>query len=213
MKEKTLKNLVSLYVFILLAWGFYRFLFRFPEEIEELVFKPLIWLVPTLLLIWKERGDFASLGLTSKNLAKSCLWGLGLGIVFAAEGLIIHFIKKEGFILDLQVPLNVLATCFLVSIATALSEETVFRGYIFRRLWEILGRELQANLISSLAWSLVHLPITIFVFNFNVAETIAFLVLNFVFGAASAFVFARTKNLLGSLLLHVLWSFPILLFG
>lgn len=213
MKEKTIKNLVSLYVFIFLVWGFYRFLFRFPEEIEELAFKPLIWLGPTLFLVWRQKENFASLGITSKNLAKSCLWGVGLGLVFAVEGLIIYFLKQESFNLDFAISSQVLAISLIMALATATSEETVFRGYIFSRLLKILGKELQANVASSLAWSLVHLPITIFVFNFNTAETMAFLVLNFVFGVGSAFVFARTRNLSGSLLLHVLWSFPILLFG
>lgn len=213
MREKTIKNLVSLYVFIFLVWGFYRFLFRFPEEIEELVFKPLIWLGPTLFLVLSQKENLSSLGLTSKNLAKSCLWGVGLGLVFAVEGLIIHFLKQEGFNLNFAISSQVLVTSLIVAVATAISEEIVFRGYIFSRLLEILGKELQANVASSLAWSLIHLPITIFVFNFNLAETAAFLVLNFVFGVASAFVFARTKNLSGCLLLHVLWGFPILLFG
>lgn len=212
MKEKTIKNLASLYAFILITWGFYRFLFRFPEEIEELIFKPVIWLGPTLFLVLREKEEFASLGFTRKNLAKSCLWGLGLGLVFAAEGLIIHFLKKEGFVLDFQVSSQVLVTSLMVAVATAVSEETVFRGYIFNRLWQILKREYQANFISSFAWSLVHLPITIFVFHFGLPETVAFLILNFVFGAASAFVFARTRNLVSSLALHVLWSLPINLF-
>jgi len=41
---------------------------------------------------------------------------------------------------------------------------------------------------------------------------LAYLFFVFVFGFGSAFVFGRSRNLASSILLHVFWSWPIILF-
>ena len=215
MKAKTLKRAIGLYTFIFIIWGFYRFLFKLPEEIEELVLKPIVWLGPLFWLLWKDKEDFASVGWSTKNLFKSLYLGIGLGILFAIEGLFAHTLKYGGVSF---VQLSFLATpvLFLValglSLATAISEETVFRGYLFNRLWKVLQNEWSANLLSSLAWALVHFPVTIFVFHYNFSQMLAFLFLTFVFGVGSAFVFARTGTITASILLHIFWGWPIILF-
>ncbi|MEK7182892.1 MAG: CPBP family intramembrane glutamic endopeptidase, partial [Patescibacteria group bacterium] len=94
----------------------------------------------------------------------------------------------------------------------ALSEETVFRGFIFNRLWKAFQGEWSANLLTSSGWALIHLPVTVFVLKYDVAQAVSFLFLTFLFGVASAFVFARTGNVFSSVLLHVFWEWPIILF-
>jgi len=213
-KEKTVKRVCSLYVFIFILWGFYRFLFLFPEEVEELFFKPLVWLLPTFYLVLKDKEGLSSLGFSSKNLLKSIFLGLLLGIFFVFEGLLAYFLKSYSFsFIKFDLSFKVFAFSLFLSLATAFSEETVFRGYIFSRLCRILNSKWQANFVSSLGWSLVHLPITIFVFHFTFLEVIAFLVLTFVFGLAASFVFSKTQNLVGPLILHVLWALPNTLFA
>lgn len=215
MKSKIeFKRVTLLYVFILLIWGFYRYLFRLPEEIEEIILKPIIWLGPVLFLVWREKKGLKSIGWSLNNLFKSLYLGIGLGILFAFEGLLTHLLKYQGFsFVDLQYQtLSALLVALGVSLATAISEETAFRGYIFNRLWPLLKNEWAANLITSFGWALVHLPITFFVFHYNFEQMVTFLVLVFVFGIASAFIFARTKTIVASILLHVFWAWPIILF-
>ena len=209
-----LKRVTLLYVFILLIWGFYRYLFRFPEEIEELVLKPIFWLGPVMFLLWREKKSLDSIGWSTKNLFKSLYLGVGLGMVFALEGLLIHWLKYQSFsFINLQYQsLSVLLVAMGVSLVTAITEESAFRGYIFNRLWYIFKSEWAANLISSFGWALVHLPITYFVLHYSFEQMITYLVLIFIFGVASALVFARTKTITASILLHVLWAWPIILF-
>jgi len=215
MKSKIeFKRVTLLYVFILLVWGFYRFLFRLPDEIEELILKPILWLGPVLFLLWREKQDLDSIGWSTKNLFKSLYLGIGLGIFFAFEGLLTHWLKYHGLsFVNLQYQsFSALLVALGVSLVTAISEETAFRGYIFNRLWHLLGSEWTANLITTFGWALVHLPITFFVFHFTFEQMVTFLVLVFIFGLASAFIFARTKTITASILLHVFWAWPIILF-
>ena len=76
---RSFKNAVYLAVYLLIVWGFYRFLFKMPDEIEELVIKPLFWLIPVFYLVRKEGQNLESIGITFKNLFPAVYYALGLG--------------------------------------------------------------------------------------------------------------------------------------
>jgi hypothetical protein len=90
------KRATYLAVYLLIVWGFYRFLFQLPEAVEELFIKPVIWLLPVFFLLKKERKGLDSLGITSKNLFPAVYYALGLGAFFVVEALIINLIKYKG---------------------------------------------------------------------------------------------------------------------
>jgi membrane protease YdiL (CAAX protease family) len=209
------KHVFALFSFIFVLWGIYR---HFPEAcplwVEELILKPLIWVGPTFWLVKKiEKKKLTSLGLTKKNLLPSIYWGIGLGFVFAFEGLLTNIFKYRGLHL---VALDYAPLAFLgvlaISFVTAFSEEIVFRGYIFSRLWRLWKTEWLANLATSFLFALIYLPVAIFVLGYQPVVMLAYLGFVFVYGFASAFVFARTGNIISSILLHAFWSWPIILF-
>lgn len=209
------RHVLALFSFIFVLWAIYRY---FPEIlptwVEELILKPIVWLGPTFWLVRKiEKEKFASLGLTKKNLFKSLYWGVGLGIVFALEGFLTNIFKYRGLHL---VSLDYTPLAFLgvlgLSFVTAFSEETVFRGYIFTRLWRIWKSEWLANIISAFLFTLIYLPVGVFVLGYRPMVMLVYLLFVFIYGFASAFVFARTENIVSSILLHVFWSWPIILF-
>lgn len=214
-QKLSLKHIFALFSFIFVLWALYRY---FPEIlpvwVEELILKPAIWLLPTWWMVRKIEGQpFSSLGLTKKNLFPSIYWGIGLGVAFTLEGLATNILKYRGLnlaILDYH-PLQFLGLVAL-SFVTAFSEETVFRGYIFNRLWQIWENEWLANVVSGFLFVLIHLPISIFTLSYTPLVMLVYLFLIFVYSFASAFVFGRTRNLVSSILLHVFWSWPIILF-
>ncbi len=211
-KVLVLKNVISYFTFLLIAWGFYRLLFQLPEEIEELIIKPVVWLLPVIYLTWKEKGGLESLGITFNNLFPSIYLALGLGAFFVIEALIINYVKYGGLNFGANLGSLPFATSLGLSFATAVSEEISFRGYIFNRMWAGLGNEWLANIITSVVWALVHVPVALFVWNLTPGAALIYLFLTALFGVGSAFVFARTKNVFSSVFLHVLWEWPIILF-
>ncbi len=215
-KQKlSLKHIFALFSFIFILWSFYRYLPQvLPLWAEELILKPVIWLLPTFWLLKKvEKGGFSSLGFNKQNLFPSIYWGVGLGLVFAFEGLITNIFKYKGLHL---VALDYSPWFFVgllsLSLVTAFSEELVFRGYIFNRLWQVWDKEWLANIVSSLLFVGIHLPIGVFVLGYTPMVMVAYLFFVFIFGFGSAFVFARTRNLISSILLHIFWAWPIILF-
>ena len=129
------------------------------------------------------------------------------------EALVINFIKYGGqFNLGANVGNLPLLPALGLSFATAISEELAFRGYVFTRVWKFMKNELYANLFTSIFWAIIHVPITIFVWKLNLSAALIYLFLTTLFGVGSAFVFARSKNIVSPILLHVLWQWPIILF-
>lgn len=210
---KNFKSAVYLAVYLLIVWGFYRFLFKLPDELEELVIKPLFWLVPVFYLVKKERQNLESVGITSKNLFPAVYYALGLGAFFVMEAVLANFMKYGGhFDLGANIGALPLLPALGLSFATAISEEITFRGYIFTRVLSFVKNELWANILTSMFWAMIHVPITIFVWKLDLTAALIYLFLTTIFGIGSAFVFSRTKNIVSPILLHVLWQWPIILF-
>lgn len=209
----SLKNITKLVAFLVVVWGFYRFLFKFPEEVEELFIKPIIWLGPVIFLVFfVEKKGLGSLGITLKNLFPSIYISLFLGLVFVIEALFVNFLKYRSFNFAANIGEAPLLASFGLTLVTAFTEELTFRGYIFSRLLLILKNEVWANLITSSVWAVIHLPVAIFVWKLQAVQALTYLLLTTIFGIGSALVFARTKNIFSSILLHILWEWPIILF-
>jgi membrane protease YdiL (CAAX protease family) len=51
-----------------------------------------------------------------------------------------------------------------------------------------------------------------FVWNLDFSAGVSYLFITAIFGFGSAFLFAKTGNVASSILLHVLWEWPIILF-
>ena len=211
-KDAAIKNATVFAAYLLIVWGFYRLIVKLPDEIEELILKPIIWLVPLVFLLKKEKMGISSLGITLKNLFPAVYFSLGLGAIFALEAVVLNYTKYGNFVFAANIGEKFILSSIGLSFATAFSEEIAFRGYIFNRVWKALGNEWVANLTTSVAWGLIHVPVVIFVWKLNFSATVIYLLLTTLFGVGSAFVFARTKNVFSSILLHVLWEWPIILF-
>lgn len=211
-KETLLKNAIIYSAYLLIVWGLYRFLIQLPDEIEETIVKPIIWLIPVFVMTKREKLGLDSLGITLKNLFPSLYFSLALGSLFVIEALVVNFMKYNGLNFSANIGNQGLGLLLGISFATAVSEEIAFRGYIFSRLWLALKNEWLANFITTAVWVLVHVPIYIFVLQLGAGATAINLLIIGIFGLGSAFVFARTKNVFSSIFLHVLWEWPIILF-
>ena len=211
-KETAIKHSTILATFLLIVWGFYRIIFKLPDNIEELIIKPIIWLVPVFYFVRKEKLGLSSLGITTKNIFPAVYLSIFLGTLFALEGFLINYVKHEGFDFSANIGSLQLLPALGLSLATAISEEIAFRGFLFNRVWHALGHEWRANFITSIVWALIHVPIGIFWWELSAGAVVGYLILTTIFSIGSAFVFARTKNVTSSILLHVLWEWPIILF-
>lgn len=178
-----------------------------------MIIKPVVWLLPILFFLKKENENLESVGITFKRLFPSIYFALTLGAIFAIEGLVVNYLKYQGTLtFNANLGQNAILLSLGFSLATAIPEEIAFRGFIFNRLWKGLGKEWQANILSSILWTAIHLPVTLLTGGEDFAAMALYLILTFLYGVGAAFVFARTRNVIAPILLHVLWETPISLF-
>jgi len=210
--ETKLKRVIVFYAFLFVTWGFYRFLFQFPEEVEELIIKPLVWLGPIVLISKKEKLKLSDLGFRGDNFFAVVYFMLTLGFLFSIAALSVNFLKYERLNFGARLGEGVFLTSLTLSFVTAFSEEIAFRGYIFGRTLKYLKNEWLANFLTSAGWVLIHLPVAVFNWKLATGDILLFLILISTFSVGATFVYARTKNIAGPILLHVLWQWPIILF-
>lgn len=201
------------FLYLFIFWGLYRLLFVYPESLEEVVLKPLVWLIPLALFLRLEGKKLGSLGLNVKNLFPAIYIAIGLGIIFTAEGVLFNYLKyNNSFQFAANLGPDAFLLSFVITIASAISEELAFRGFIFTRLNEAFNNEWVANLSASIGWTLIHVPIALRSMSGDLNSMFVYLFLVFIFGIGASWIYARTKNIAAPILLHLLWEWPIILF-
>lgn len=200
---------------IVLVWALYRYFFRLPEWADEFVFKPLIFAAPVLWYVkMREKRPFSSIGLTGKNLFTSLYIGLGFGFIFALEGLAANAIKYGR----LQVvPIAAFSkyglwTMLLLSLATAVTEEILSRGFVFSRLMEAKKNLPVAALIATLLFVFLHIPILVLSLKLQGMALLLFFVTDFVLGYANSLLLYNTGSLVAPILVHVFWNMTVALY-
>lgn len=207
-----LKHALVFYTYLLLVWGFYRLLFQAPTPIEELVVKPIAWLLPLFVLLRKEKATLGSIGVQFNNFFKVVYFVLGLGFVFSLLALFVNFLKYGSLSFGANIGEVTFWGAIGLSFITAVTEELAFRGYLLTRLLSVVKSELTATLVLSVGWSLIHLPVAIFDWRLEALPLAIYMFVIFLFSIGTTFVFLRTKNIIAPILLHVLWQWPIILF-
>jgi len=212
--KKEIKYPFLLFLFILTAWGIYRYSFKLPEWTDEFLFKPLIMLCPVLFLVFRlEKNSLVSLGISNNNFLKNVLIGLIAGIFISFEAIMTNKFKNSSIVFN---PDNLsglsMFLVILIPFATGFVEETVFRGYIMNRLLGAFKSEFFANLLSTILFVVVHLPALIFVQHLSSFSMINSLIQLFVLGAFDGFIFARTRTIVAPTISHSLWNLSAVLF-
>ncbi|MBU1256859.1 hypothetical protein KKA49_04185 [Patescibacteria group bacterium] len=190
-------RLIVYYIYLLLVWGCFRYFVRLPEVIEELWFKPVIWLVP---LFWWRMSLGGKPKLFNNKWFLSGGLGLLVGILFFSL-IRIFGIRGEG-VLDL----NLLG----VVLATAVVEELTFSGFILG-LMDKFYKIKQVNLVMvGLMVVGVHLPINIFVYGVGGRELLGVVVWLFSVAVINGWVRQKTGNVVGSIIARFVLMLAVL---
>jgi membrane protease YdiL (CAAX protease family) len=211
-KKVSLVTPIVYFIYLFLVWSFYRMNFKFSETLEELYIKPIIWLLPFLYILPKDRIRFSDLGITYKNLFPSAYLSIALGIFFALLGFVSNMSKYGGINFGANIGSRLLVSAIMLSFATSITEEFVFRGYLLGVFLRKYKTEFIPVLLTTVIWTAVHVPVTYFVWGMDGIQMFVYLTLTFIYGLGASIIFIRTRNIAAPMLLHVLWEWPIILF-
>ncbi len=216
----------------------------FPQDITIFLFLNLLFnmvmnggvflvFLVIFLALWEKnrslRDIFSSVGLEKEGFVKSVFWSIAFFPLFLAIGLITlmlsYFLGPVPFLRTFVTNSGQFPLWYLYYMITnsffpvAVVEEAVGRGYMLDRLMpqhpSSLVKALPAILLSSLLFTLWHLPSYLKIYAFSLPWIVALLAGN-VFplsvGLSMAYVRSRTRNIAGPVLIHFLLdSIPYIL--
>ena len=84
-------------------------------------------------------------------------------------------------------------TIIVIGIVPAIAEELVFRGFLFRKLFDLSGNSNLAIAISALIFALVH---------FQILNVLPIFIMGYILG----YVYFNTRNIIYPMLIHFLYN-------
>lgn len=212
--ESPLEPIYRVWAWVLLAWSLYRYFFRLPEWTDELIFKPMVFVLPVLWYVRKiEKRPLSSIGITGKNFFQSLYIGLGFGAVFALEGLVAHAIKYGNLDVNPIAAFQQYGFFLLfLSLATACSEELLSRGFVFGRIYEKNKNLLNSALIGAALFLFLHVPMLVTINRLQGPTLILFFVTDFILALANSMLFASTGSLVAPIFVHIFWNMTVALY-
>jgi membrane protease YdiL (CAAX protease family) len=154
---------------------------------------------PAIVALIVRRQGAATVGLSRHNLPKLFLLGVCLSIVTALLFAIMPF--PDGKTPAQDEPLTIQRCLYLITVfaVSALGHEFVYRGYLQTRL-QAWGGEFKGLLISSLVYSVWHLPR--FLGTYNWLTMFVQMVALFVFGLILGKIRQRTGSIIPAAFFH-----------
>lgn len=184
------------YMGILICWFVYRYFTRFPDTVDELIVKPLVWIGPVILVhLWK-KISLKELGfkrIAIKFALLSIMCGLGLtALQFVPVYLQTHKLPR------LPTNFTMLA---IATIGTAISEEILFRGFLFKELRKYYSSFI-SNGITSALFAFIHIPIILFIQHTSGLNLFLGLYVTFASSIVFGLLYEYTKNLWSPVIAH-----------
>jgi membrane protease YdiL (CAAX protease family) len=221
-KKIDLKNekhlVVGVWFVIFLVWAFYRAYFSFPEWVDEMIVKPIVFVFPVVyILIIREKKKINELGFESKGIsvAADFYTGVIIGILFALEGLVANYTKNGKFFFApiASVLLSGGLIPFLIlNFATSLWEEILGRGFLYQRLYKISGNQFWAASFSSCLFLLLHIPIMFTRLHLTGISFLVYPLSIFILSMTNAYLFSLRRSLTLPILLHLFWNMTVALY-
>lgn len=205
-----MKKAILVYLVVLVIWISFRLFFRFPEWVDEVIVKPLVFVViPLNLLQLRKLHGFEK----RSNVINDMLLGVGLAFFFAFAAIYANIQKYGIFSSQPILPLaggGIILYLFL-SLITSFSEEVFGRGMLFPSLKAKMG-VFSGALLSSILMMGLYLPIVFTVLNLSGLTLMVYFFSVFLLSFVNCFVYENRKSLILPILIHAFWNMSIALF-
>lgn len=193
---RNLERLLFYFGYVFLVWGSFRYFVRLPEVIEELWFKPVIWLAP---LFWWQLSLGRKIRFFEGGWGKAFLFGLLGGLIYFV---VLRLFVQTQFIFD--------ANKAGIALVTAVVEGLTFSGFVLSLLILETKKEGMALGLMALGFALIHLPINLFVFHLPLPALAGAFLLAFFVGLINGFLRLRSNNVLSAVIAHFVYLILVL---
>ena len=191
-----MKRLWYYYIYLLLIWGSFRYFVRLPEVVEELWFKPVLWIVP---LFWWNLSMKEKIVMFGKKWGESLILGLVVGLVYFG-------VLRWGRPMSGGISADILG----MALATAVTEEMVFSGFVAAYLEKMRKGRWTNYLLVALMTAMMRLPILLFVYRAGVKEIAGVVLVVAASAVINAWIRVKSGNVSGSILARTVMNFTAL---
>jgi hypothetical protein len=174
---------------LFIVWASFRYFIHLPSVIEELWFKPIIWLTP---LFWWNLSLKKRMVVFNNNWLETITWGVGIAMFYWI------LITKMNFNIPI-IGWDVMG----VAMATAITEELVFSGFIMGYLERYAKGSFFNAILTGLMAAVMRLPILLFVYKLSPGATLGVLLLAAASTMINSWIRQRTGNVTGSIIARV----------
>lgn len=213
-KISTVQRVLNVWGLILIVWSVYRTKLQLPEWFDELVAKPLVFMLPVYVSIQKyeKKAFFEQIWLRKKTVLTDIYVGLFIGGLFFLTAFLSSYLRVGNFSFFDELLSKNLFVAAILTLATAISEEVLSRGYILKRLYEDSLNMYSSAFLASVLFLVLHIPILFTVPNLSGSLLLLFLATDFILSLVNSFVFLDRKSLLAPILIHAIYNFAILFY-
>lgn len=215
--ENNTQRYLNLWATVLIIWTVYRINFSLPENIEEFIIKPFIFLTPVFLYIKKfEKKSFLSgIGFNIKKFVPDLLIGLFVGLLFFSTAVLLKY-ARNGSLTPSEFAIFGNASTFgytvLIALATAISEEVLSRGFVLKRLYDDSKNIISSSFFASILFFILHIPIMFSNSNLSGNYLLFFMTIYLSLGLANSLIFILRKNIVLPVLIYAFYSLTISLY-
>lgn len=214
-RNPELERIYTIWGMVVIIWSLYRAYMKWPETVDELVVKPLVFVLPVFIyVLFKEKRLLSTIGLTLGKFYRDLYIGIGFGMLFALEGLVANMAKHGKFSFAPLIPVSGpdLLTALVLAIATGFTEELLIRGFFYTRLKEQYASEIKAMIVSSAMYFVLLVPAVFLLSKLSGNTLMIFVFTNLIISFANTMIFNETKTLTVPILVHAFWNMAVTLY-
>ena len=163
-----------------------------------------------ILILRKQKLE--SIGITNRNIWKSSLLGLVIGLGILISAIIISVINNLAFRGIEYLVYGIIFYTFEI----ALIEELIFRGFILTRFVGFFKSKALGIVLSGVLFMLMHIPFQMAIHHMGLIEFIRYdivhLLLTFVYHLMFTVLFFKYNNIMTPMIVHIFLNLSFLLF-
>lgn len=188
--DRNLRMVLVYFIYLFSAWSVFRYFSTLPEIIEELWFKPVLFLVP-LFFIYLGRG--VKPNLWRGNLLEGVVAGLLIGGVLRAT---LFMLVRREMVVD--------GDRFWISMLISLVEQVTFAGLILPLVNKNLKNGVWSSFWVAVMYGLIHIPLLWLTYGLWLNVILGVFLINFCVSFIANMTFLNTKNIVSPILVETL---------
>lgn len=209
-----LQKSLTLFGIILIVWSFYRKEIQMPLWFDEFIAKPSIFILPIIWYIKSQEKTsiIKGLWLKSQKPIQDIAISISIGFLLVITIIAAKYIKEGGFTgLSIFQP-NDIIFLGLITVATAISEEIISRGFVVKRLFEDSKNIYTATFAGAGIFLVLHIPSIMTNPHLSGSTLLIVMAMDIFLGLINSFIYLDRKSLLPAILIHTFYNLAILLY-